>query len=256
MNWKGDIEKLFKSGDLKLLVIPESSWNPTPEKYSSHYPHIILSDDGSVTIGYFENEEAGQRNKVTKTRVSKYLKKFYPTIPDKEVDRFIAQTESIRYELKIVTTGEKIAKIMENNPVESCMTYSKERYSSDVHPTSVYGGDGGIHLAYIIDKFKKNKCIARTLIYPDKKVWNRLYGQEAILKSKLEGLGYTRGVFHGATISLIKHERLYFVAPYLDCCERRFAKVQFHPTDETKLIINKHGVALGSTSGLQDYSEL
>jgi len=96
----------------------------------------------------------------------------------------------------------------------SCMTYPAEHYESSDHPVRVYG-DSDLQLAYILDD--ENEVKARALVWPEKKLYGRLYGHFDLLASMLQRLGYSSGDFHGAKIRRIVCDNTgRLVLPYLD----------------------------------------
>jgi hypothetical protein len=130
--------------------------------------------------------------------------------------------------------------------LSSCMTKTPDKYISSVHPVRVYDineagpvelpakyGRGGVTLAVL--RNRNNRPVARTLLSTDtmKFDWSSTthYGGKfyrAILKEKLQAMGYSAGDLEGVAIARVRDPRG-FVIPYLDnslCWEDRGSFVE------------------------------
>ena len=185
---------------------------------SDHYMHVSKLD--ASKIAYTKDEESGSADKQTQTTVGRYLTAFYPDL-DNELIKYINSLHQQEYQPVAVkfATGEKITEIYKachDSGASSCMTKPDHFYKSSCHPTLVFSA-GDLALAYIAD-FEDSHIKARALVWPDKKIYARLYGDYETLRSGLQTLGYTSdGTFQGAKIKRIEDansDRL--VLPYLD----------------------------------------
>jgi hypothetical protein len=121
------------------------------------------------------------------------------------------------------------------------MTKEAEYYDSYCHPLLVYG-DSDISLAYMLNDDDRVK--ARVLVWQERKLYGRFYGDYESLRKALNDMGYSSDdTFHGAKIRRIFDDsegRL--VLPYLDGCNT----VREYSEDYLK--IDHHGDILADTT--------
>jgi len=95
-----------------------------------------------------------------------------------------------------------------------------EKYLSPVHPVRTYVA-GDLQIAYM----KKNgRITARALVYPEKKIHTRIYGDSGVFRPLLEKEGFRSGVPTGAKLQRViawedktrKAGRKALVVPYID----------------------------------------
>ena len=192
----------------------------------------------------------GQRGIYTSIKVGRYLTKFFGDIlTEKEIADYTEwQISGVRdseysnnseYPLLFARTPDEIEDVYINGP-SSCMSYEQDRYKSCTrHPVVVYGA-GDLAIAYIKSKKKKSKVLARALVWPDHKIYGRIYpntgswredgfsSQEdsenasKALESKLRALKYknisvNKKGFDGARLLKIPATlRNHYHMPYLD----------------------------------------
>jgi len=197
---------------------PVKQRNVTLPIHPDHFLHVSKLDASKVA--FTKDDEAGSADKQTQTTVGRYLTAFYPDL-DNELIKYINSLHQQEYQPVAVkfATGEKITEIYKachDSGASSCMTKPDHYYNSSCHPTLVFSA-GDLALAYIAD-FDDSHIKARALVWPDKKIYARLYGDYETLRSGLQTLGYTSdGNFDGAKIKRIEDansNRL--VLPYLD----------------------------------------
>jgi hypothetical protein len=118
---------------------------------------------------------------------------------------------------KILRKPEEIVAAYENGPT-SCMNDPEEYpYVSCKHPAYVYGSPD-LGLAVIM---AGDKCVARSVCWPDKKIYTRIYGHSKLLRAELEKQGFRQTsavtAWEGARLLKIydQYEGAY-VCPYLD----------------------------------------
>jgi hypothetical protein len=169
-------------------------------RVKDHYVHVSVEDP--TMLAYTQSPEDGERNRQTRTKPGKYLKKFYgasektgmiafgpykgrkPVLTDQQI-AFYAEwwekgTKPSKWghvELKFATTPDEIVQVYLTGP-RSCMSSDGSSHTDPkVHPTQVYGA-GDLAIAYLFDKTRagsRKKIIARALCWPDKKVFGRCY---------------------------------------------------------------------------------
>lgn len=227
---------------------PVKQRNITLPIHPDHFLHVSKLDASKVA--FTKDEESGSADKQIQTTVGRYLVAFYPDI-DNELIKYVNALHQEKYQPNIVkfATGEKITEIYESchdTGLSSCMTKPVSRYESFCHPTLVYSA-GDLALSYMTDS--NNNVTARALVWPEKKIYSRIYGNYESLGSGLKALGYSSdGDFHKAKIKRIDDENQpdRLVLPYLDGVQ------SVSILDAEWLMIDKYGDIDGSTqTGLQ-----
>jgi hypothetical protein len=201
-----------------------------------HFLHISKTD--TLKIAYTISPEKGMLNVQTQKTVARYV------IGDLEMDETLATYIDAIHKAKYKKTelyfakGKDIVEIYKslyNTGVGSCMTKPDDLYDSFCHPMLVYS-EGDISLAYIKDE--NDRIVARTLVWENKKIYSRMYGDYMKLREALEVLGYNcNDNFHGAKLKLIKdtEKKDRIVMPYLDGCQ------SFSMIDDEFIMIDDEG---------------
>lgn len=221
-----------------------------------HYLHVSQkSTYEDFLISYTESPVKGSKNLQTPGRkIGRYLKEFYPNVDENALSHAIIAAVN-KLPVDVANTGAEIAAIYEEchntQGMNSCMSYKRTEGSwsnlEGRHPTEAYGDD--LKLAYL--RNPKGKLIARAMIWPEKKLWNRSYGPEAAkLTALLSSAGYTQGSFKGAKLAKIEIKRLTradrgetaFLMPYIDM--DRYV----HLDDKGDFRIGSHGKGYKETS--------
>ena len=212
-------EKLINVEEFGLVAIPD------------HFLHVSQkSTDLELMVSFTENETKGQRNlQKAGTKIGKYLVAYYPTLSQAMIKDLSAAITAKYLDLgiKFASTRTEIKWVYDHSrqSASSCMTHSMEQYNSrPVHPTEAYEGPD-LKIAYLTDSTGKN-VVARTLVWPEKKRYSRVYGTNAgKLQALLGAMGYASGSMAGARMNMIlrpgfKPENhpgmMQIVIPYLD----------------------------------------
>lgn len=185
------------------------------EPIDGHYAHVKRQEDGQVLISFISSPEHGKRGRLTVMKPGKYLTRYHTDFSADEVRSMVADLDKA-LEVSFAVTAEEIEAVYTNGP-ESCMSYKASHFNSKVHPTAVYG-DSDLQVAYL-KKRASDRVTARTLVWPDKKVYARGYGDELRLNPALEALGYRKvNSLRGASVRLIWHNegKNQIVMPYID----------------------------------------
>ena len=184
----------------------------------NHFLHVSKKDPSK--IAFTQNEEKGAADIQTTMRVAAYLLQFIEGMTQ-ELANNLALSHSSLYapsNVLFAKTAKEIIDVYINGP-NSCMSRGLDYYSGHIHPVSVYG-DSDLALAYI--KNDSGEISARGLVWPDKMIYGRLYGDVYRLDKALKSLGYDNNNgawdnFEGAKISRIENEdEDNFILPYLD----------------------------------------
>lgn len=190
----------------------------------SHFAHVAINSPGM--IAYTESDERGHLDRQTVTRPGRYLERFYPGLTAEQREVYIGQCHADKFQLQIATSPADISRIYMSSDVgfTSCMQWKESAeydWQTDMeeengrvpcHPCAVYG-DSDLAVAYLGDL---DRIRARAVVWPEKKRWARIYGQEGALQTLLERAGYSDGSLSGACVRLVTNDNGTVVLPYID----------------------------------------
>lgn len=217
-DWEMREARRFTTGEYE-----EVPWMLEFDPIPGHYVHFSKkSTDGLVA--YTQNAEKGAADRQTPLKPGKYLKANYPDMHLDKIRDYVAMCDTAN-QLMFTNTGPEVENVYMTGP-SSCMvkTLDSFKYQPPVHPVHVYA-DGDLKLAYLRDR--SGKITARGLVWPDKKLMGRLYGDIQRLQEALVKAGYTNrsndgSELAGAKLKLIKYKRKddptreWAVMPYID----------------------------------------
>lgn len=220
--WQVLVHAEYNSDNFDELI-----WNDTLPAIEGHYARLSKKFPGQVS--YFESPERMAQARRLCVKPGRYLKRFYPDL-DPDVIRAWAAKATNFYSLKIAKTADEIVDVYTNGPT-SCMSRTAEYYSGKVHPCVAYG-DSDLAVAYISTG---KKVTARAVVWPDRKLAGRIYGDYDRLIPLLKQEGYDilneedptedYHTFVDARIRLIHYEGndtsgyTYAICPYIDGIE-------------------------------------
>jgi hypothetical protein len=135
-------------------------------------------------------------------------------------------------QFKLATTPDDIERVYTNYARDSravsvsCMRYGHDETnwpkvdSKPFHPVRVYGA-GDLAIAYLTDS--AGKTTARTLVWPEHKIYSRMYADNDALHNALKEAGYSKSSYYGtskslcgARLLLVESDHGDYIAPYLD----------------------------------------
>lgn len=191
----------------------EDWWKNSP-LLGLHFPHPSRVDPAK--LAYTQSEDHGLNDRQTRTTPGRYLRRYFGNILTAEQIEYWAVAWTDKFSprsLQFASTPEDIARVYENGP-HSCMAYPAGSFNSPVHPCSIYGA-GDLAVAYITDG---DRITGRALVWPDRKVYGRIYGDVYRMETALEAEGFKQGrdgSFDGARLLNIPAGDVYTM-PYLD----------------------------------------
>lgn len=180
-----------------------------PTRY--HFAHLSVQFPGLVA--FTPDDEYGIANRKKTLKPGRYLETFYKDHYTREVIAELIAMCSVDYlALQIAKTADDIERVYLGGP-SSCMSHTADSYSSGMHPVRVYGESPDLALAYFgfIDK-----AAARSIVWPAKKEYTRIYGDTARMEVLLRKEGYKEGSIDGARIRRVEHGGGRYVMPYVD----------------------------------------
>lgn len=204
--WRARERQRMEDGTYTLL--PEA-WNLEP--IADHFLHLSSTKKGM--LAYTESPDKGERDLQTPIKPGAYAKRFYPHLDEKEVGRLSALV-SCDGQLMFADTAEEMRRVYMRGP-DSCMSGSFGELPC--HPAEVYAA-GDLAVAYLEDD--DNRIIARCVVWPEKKLFTRAYGDIEKIVSQLEAAGFKRGNHFGARIRHVEYGDC-FVLPYIDECHSK-----------------------------------
>lgn len=211
MHWRA--RELNRSGRDEIPWLLEEWWLES-DAVLTHFTHPSRVDPAK--LAYTQSEDHGLHDRQTRTTPGRYLRRYFGDVLSAEQIEYwsVRWTETFApRRLQFAATPEDIARVYENGP-HSCMAYPAGRFNSPVHPCSIYGA-GDLAVAYITDG---DRITGRALVWPDRKVYGRIYGDVHRMETALEAEGFKQGregSFDGARLLNIPAGDVYTM-PYLD----------------------------------------
>lgn len=199
-----------------------------------HHVHVSEHPEKSDMIAYTRTFEDGVRDRQIRIKLGRYLAQaFGDQLSPQRIAELVAkhneyQQEKIKWH--IAMTPKRIVTVYLRGP-NSCMSKGMDYYarSTNYHPTYVYGA-GDLGVAFI---WRGGRITARALVWPERKIYGRIYGDEDRLCRVLREAGYQpdyahfrahndkamhkRG-FNGAKLLAIRDDYGDLQAPYIDGC--------------------------------------
>lgn len=230
----------FVSGEYKRLPWEGLAWFDNKAETALHFAHVSTEDGAKVA--YTEDAVKGQADRQTRIKPGKYLAKFFADVLSTEEIARLSAEYSKAYEdneLKFAHDADQWEHVYTNGP-SSCMSKSLSYYNSSVHPVRVYAA-GDLALAYLE---REGEITARAIVWPEKKIHSRIYGDNVRLRGMLEDAGFSEGDLDGAKLLRIE-EGNGFVMPYVDGADG--AK-----DDGDYLILGRGRICTGNSCGLSE----
>ena len=204
-----DLHEIAARGNEYQRQYPLAWTEPTEPRWAS------MSATHPSKVAYYRDMRSAYEDRRTVVTVGTYLDRFHADIPAAERERRLtehavqfAQFGTLRITtdpaeiVHAYTSAKPTAELVAQHPtksaarIQSCMT---ERFPGHRHPVSAYGLPGDLALAYL---GPLSGIHARAIIWPDKKVFYRHYGVDAIT-TLLKAEGYTDGSLAGARIARV-----------------------------------------------------
>lgn len=188
-----------------------------------HYAHVSLRSD--AMIAYTPSDEHGHADRQVRIRCGKYLDLVAPFLLPVEKDKLCAMIRSMASAtFKLATTPADIRAVYRyGQGFASCMDSRNFSCDDDQNPVSVYG-DSDLAVAYLGDIHSDDpRVTARVLVWPEKKIYTRVYGDE-LIACLLRQDGWQYGDWEddspltGARIRAIRigQSGFCYVMPYID----------------------------------------
>jgi hypothetical protein len=236
-SWQERERGRLASGEYTAVPWATLSWFARAET-ALHFAHVSTVD--GAKIAYTEDAVKGQAYRQTRIKPGKYLARFYADVLSTEEIARLSAEFSKTYEdnvLRFATTADDWERVYVDGP-SSCMSKSASSYDSPCHPVRVYAGPD-LQLAYLE---RNGDVTARAIVWPEKKIYSRIYGDQVRLADMLEDAGFSEGSLQGARI-VRKAYRDGFVLPYVDY-------IDGVSDNGTYLVLDGGDIACDQTNGL------
>lgn len=234
--WKA--RELGRFADGTYVALP---WADLPKLAATedHFAHISTED--GAKIAYTQDASKGAGDIQTRVRPGKYLAQFYSdTFDAPTIARLVAEFRNQYGESNVLLfadTADEIELVYVNGP-RSCMAHPASHFDSSEHPCRIYAA-GDLAVAYMV---RNDEIKARALVWPAKKIFGRIYGDEARLLDLLETASFESGALNGARMTRIE-EGDGFICPYIDNSTEA-------GDNGTHLILGGYGVCGNNQNGL------
>ncbi len=206
--------------------------------HQRHWVHVSVHPEKPDMIAYTRTLKDGMRDRQVRVKLGRYLAQtFGDKLSDQKIAQLVAQhnehqCEKLRWH--IAMTPKRIETVYRRGP-NSCMSKSRRYFDRDIdtvhdaHPTSIYGA-GDLGVAFLR---REGRITARVLVWPERKVYGRVYGDAERLCRALHEAGYQSeydhrkavkdaggdqfvdGGFNGARLLKLEVDDV-LVAPYMD----------------------------------------
>ena len=169
------------------------------EYTADHFLHLAEKRPGQ--LAYTKDDQKGERDQQSIITLQGYIEAFCKHMEPRMLAEIKAEHNGKEFDdgIKFATKPGEIAAVYTNysdshkQVYESCMRYARADFEWEtppVHPTSVYGA-GDLAVAYTINE--DGETTARTLCWPDKKIYSRVYANDdGYLHRRMKARGYQK----------------------------------------------------------------
>lgn len=211
---------------MQFRIYLAQEFDLTINKAGMEYPHFGCSTENPKLVTYGSKSVfcSSRNGEVFKSlpkhetmRFGKMVKKFFGDYLDtQQIEKCVHWYNHLTdpREVKFAKTQAECEGVYIEGP-NSCM--SGRGFST--HPARCYGDSPDVCVAYIEEN---GKILARSVVWPDRKIHTSIYGNHQAMRNSLVALGYTEDEtedgedFEGARLSLVKDCNGSYVAPYVD----------------------------------------
>jgi len=228
------------------LRFADGTYTPTPwhdepwyqAKHTEHFCHVSTEQAGK--IAFTENAAKGQVDRQLVMSPGRYLHRhFSEQLDNNAIEGWCARlsVQLQEHALKITQDADEIEDVYVGGP-SSCMAHDASDFESCCHPVRVYAGPDTA-VAYI---GSREDASARSVVWPERKIYTSIYGDVSRLRLLLEEAGYKEGGLNGARVRRIEDGND-LVVPYIDAGD-------YLGDDGQYLIIGRGSICSDNTNGL------
>lgn len=268
--WKAREQSRFDSGEYIRLPWAGQDWFDVPHERLAHFAHVSKQNPRRITFTDGEQNGIADRQ-ASPMNPGRYFTRFATEynltserIRELSVEYSAIHGDQDDFELGFASTPDGIVDCYnygdsgdyDQYSPTSCMSYSARHFGGQ-HPAQVYGA-GDLQCAYLLDKRRdETRLTARAIVWPDRLIYSRIYGDEERLGERLQALGYrSSSDFDGARLLAIPHKKGSgdYVMPYLDFYGQS-VRMDRDENGKEIFIVDRNGdLQCGSTNGRLYYN--
>ncbi len=231
--WEEREAKRMQDGTYKPLpdfITDAYWWQNNKQIHGKHFAHLADKDESK--IAFTESPEKGEADIQLVLSPTAYLSRYFgQVLGQRDIRDIGSMFQTGSFELKTSFSPDDFERIYEaaqnvcgdGSSAESCMRYPRRNFETPRHPSYAYGA-GDLAIAWVDNE---DGVYGRAVIWPEKKTYVRVYGNnanyQALMHRLLRAQGYVHvKEFEGArllkyALPEIKHDNgMYYLAPYLD----------------------------------------
>lgn len=220
--WRKREAGKLASGKYKSVPWAKEPWFvdlPEGDARRDHFAHI--SERDPWMLAYTPTPADGERARILPIKPGRYLQKFFGDVLTADhIRTYASQVRGSGLTIMYARDEAKIREVYQTSNVSACMSYGAGHYraahfNGGLHPTAAYA-ESDLSLAYALDPEKR--IIARALVWQERKLYSRAYGDHEAMNKALQAEGYTYGLLDGAALRAIplKEHPNYYTSPYID----------------------------------------
>lgn len=198
----------------------------------------VARSDGTPYVFYFKDLSFCREDNSTHARLGRFLNKTcedagITTLRESEIDEICAQITIHGCRIELLSDAEEIERMYlfsDDCGFGACMSHERGEYAfsceHDLHPVHAYADSPNLRIAAL---YRGNRLIARTVVWPDKQIYGKIYGDHYRMRAVLVNEGYRlysdSESFEGGKLAYIvleeddNGEPTKVLCPYLDIAE-------------------------------------
>lgn len=192
-----------------------------------HYLHLSVTKTESDFVAYTPSPEYGERDRQTRMKFGKYLRKVFPHLTDVDVQKAVMDLRTALAladspaKLLFATDRATINRIFETEMCACDSTYTScmhGKFNNDaIRPYHVYADSPDVAVAYVLEH---GKIVARSVVSTKGKEYVRAYAvggcstKCGILIDLLRQAGYSHGDLVGSRLTKLRTHKV--MLPYID----------------------------------------
>lgn len=256
-NWREREQTKMDNGTYrKLPWHDEPWWKELAPIHREHFPHV--SQNNPALIAFTASEQEGSADLQASIRPGRYLERFFTKELNKFLIRDLASVYAKTYEtneLQFADDPESVEEVYTVGP-SSCMSKDSSAYRAGApHPVRAYAG-GDLRVAYLR---RQGRVVARSVVYDDKKLFNVIYGDKALMEPLLRKAGYKPGAPVGARMTKVKHATgdadgsYVFMVPHVDGVPYYVSDGDFIKTGDPNISMDRvQGFSVSGGAGVSE----
>jgi len=240
--WAAMAREALLDGAVSAPVWDSELWYQ--ERFEDILTFATVDPEDIGLISYFASRNDGKRGKRTSTTPGRYLKKFFADKLSEDDIKYWSEKHKETFDtsknkiLRWASTPEEIQEVYSlASSFYSCMQHNVSKWGDRLgHPTRAYGA-GDLKVAYITNN---GKLIARALVWPEKKLVGRVYGNDTLLRSELKKAGIVTRSNSDTYDCMVGARLLYIPIPRIDGPQPEHPDIFVPYIDGTANMVNLH----------------